>query len=359
MLRYWLALKHAPGVGPTRAAALIESYGSPRAVFEQSRESGALGAALRDPDWAAVDADLAWAAADDCHLLCFDDPLYPTRLRDIADPPPVLYVRGDPRVLDTPQVAMVGSRNPSPLGQETARAFARHLAGVGLSVTSGLALGIDAEAHQGALDGGGGTVAVFGTGTDRIYPARHRQLAHAIVDAGGALVSELSPDMPPRPAHFPRRNRIISGLSLGTLVVEAAPRSGSLITARLAAEQGREVFAIPGSIHNPLARGCHRLIREGAKLVECAEDVLEELAPQLLALLESLPAVADKPAENDIDADQRRLLACVDHNPVSVDMLVDRSGLTADVVSSILLHLELQGYVVSATGGYARTAKRA
>jgi DNA processing protein len=254
---------------------------------------------------------------------------------------------------------MVGSRNPSVVGRETAHDFARNFAASGLVVTSGLAQGIDTASHEGALQGEGQTIAVFGTGLDRVYPARNRQLAHAIVEQGGALVSEYPPGVEPLAANFPRRNRIISGLSLGTLVVEAALRSGSLITARYATEQGREVFAIPGSIHNPLARGCHQLIRQGAKLVETARDVLEELAPQLRA------AIAEQPAEKaaieatpELDEEYRRLLACLEQAPSSVDQIVQRSGLTADAVSSMLLLLELQGYVISAAGGYALTGKR-
>jgi DNA processing protein len=244
------------------------------------------------------------------------------------------------------------------VGAETARDFARSLSRAGLVITSGLALGVDSASHQGALDGGGQTVAVFGTGLDRVYPARNRKLAHAIVEQGGALVSEYPPGMEPLPANFPRRNRIISGLSLGTLVVEAALRSGSLITARYAAEQGREVFAIPGSIHNPLARGCHRLIRQGAKLVETAQDIIEELAPQLRAALAEAGPDRGEAEQPGMDEEYRRLLECLDDGTSSVDQLVQRSGLTADAVSSMLLLLELQGYVVSTAGGYTLAGKR-
>lgn len=359
-LRYWLALLHAPGLGPVGVQALLERYDSPAAIFRHPREDGDLGRYLRDPDWRQVDRDLAWADGDSCRILPVGDPGYPSRLAELPDPPLVLFVRGDAGLLRAPQLAMVGSRNPTALGAETARDFARHLAGVGITITSGLALGIDTAAHRGALDAGGSTLAVLGTGPDRIYPARNRDLAHAIVAGGGALIAEFPPGTPPRPGHFPRRNRIISGLSLGTLVVEAAPQSGSLITARLAAEQGREVFAIPGSIHNPLARGCHRLIRDGAKLVETAGDVLEELAPQLRPLLaEPVPETDADPSGDGLDPDHARLLRCLDHSPRPVDVLVQRSGLTPEAVSSILLLLELQGFVSSAPGGYARTAKRA
>lgn len=358
-LHYWLALLHLPGVGPVRLHELLARHGSPRQLFEQGGRDAALEAelreALRAPAWDAVEHDLSWAG-DGRTIITRDDPRYPPLLAQVHDAPPLLYVHGNVDALVQPQLAMVGSRNPTPLGEETAQQFARVLAGAGLTITSGLALGIDGAAHRGALAARGQTIAVFGTGPDRIYPARHRDLAHAIVDGGGALVSEYPPGTPPLPGHFPRRNRIISGLSLGTLVVEAALRSGSLLTARSAAEQGREVFAIPGSIHNPLARGCHRLIRDGAKLVETAQDVLEELAPQLRAVLaqESAPLVS----EFNFDADYRRLLDCLDFAPTAVDILVERSGLTADAVSSMLLLLELEGYVASATGGgYARTSK--
>jgi DNA processing protein len=358
-LHYWLALLHLPGVGPVRLHELLTRHGSPRGLFEQGARDSTLAPelreALRTPDWGAVDGSLAWAGAGR-HIVTLDDPRYPPLLAQVHDAPPLLFVHGNVEALTQPQLAVVGSRNPTPLGEETALQFARVLAGAGLIITSGLAMGIDAAAHRGALAGKGQTVAVFGTGPDRIYPARHRDLAHAIVDGGGALVSEYPPGTPPLPGHFPRRNRIISGLALGTLVVEAALRSGSLLTARSASDQGREVFAIPGSIHNPLARGCHRLIRDGAKLVETAQDILEELAPQLRAVLAE--ETSSTISVFSLDADYRRLLDCLDFAPTAVDILVERSGLTADAVSSMLLLLELEGYVASAAGGgYARTSK--
>lgn len=353
-LRYWLALLLAPGVGPVQFRELLEQAGDIFTLFK-SPPGGKFKSYLRDPDWAAVDECLAWAEQESCRILPIDDPLYPELLREIHDAPPLLFLRGDPAQLQNPQLAMVGSRNPSVVGRETARDFARTLASAGMTVTSGLALGIDAASHQGALDGGGQTVAVFGTGLDRVYPAKNRELAHAIVEQGGVLLSEYPPGTEPRPANFPRRNRIISGLSLGTLVVEAALRSGSLITARCAAEQGREVFAIPGSIHNPLARGCHQLIRQGARLVESAQDILEELAPRLHAILAM--SEASEPV-NGLDGEHKRLFSCMSDGTNSVDQLVERSGLTADAVSSMLLLLELQGYVVSTAGGYALAGKR-
>jgi DNA processing protein len=358
-LRYWLALLHAPGLGPVGFRELLQRYGDPAALFQQAcPDLGSLRDYVRQPDWEAVGCDLAWVAGDARRIVTLADPKYPPRLAELPSAPPLLFVQGDVTILRSMQIAMVGSRNPTRSGAETAYEFAHSLAASGITITSGLALGVDAACHKGALDAGGHTIAVAGTGPDRVYPARHRDLAHAIVDRGGAIVSEFAPGTPPLPAHFPRRNRIISGLSIGTLVVEAAVSSGSLITARAAAEQGREVFAIPGSIHNPLARGCHRLIRDGAKLVETAQDVLEELAPQLRALLAEAPPTAAEPVP-ELDADQRCLLESLDFAPVSVDVLVERSGLTAETVSSILLLLELHGYVASEPGGqYARTSKR-
>ena len=362
-LEYWLALSRAPDVGAVTISTLLERYGTPHHVFEASAGelrglvSDAALAYLRDPDWAAIAPDLDWLAEPDNHLLTLTDPHYPPLIKETVGPPPILYIKGDPAQLSRPQLGMVGSRNPSPGGGDTAFEFARHLAGAGLTITSGLALGIDAAAHRGALEAGGTTIAVAGTGLDRVYPARHRELAHQIAEQG-ALISEFPIGTPPLPAHFPRRNRIISGLSLGVLVVEAALRSGSLITARIAGEQGREVFAIPGSIHNPLARGCHQLIRQGAKLVETAEHIVEELGP-LAAVTLSTAETADAPAPNTLDADYHSLLACLGHDPTPVDTLVQRSGLTPEAISSMLLVLELQGFVASTTGGlYSRTAER-
>jgi len=363
-LRYWLALLHAPGVGAVGFRELLELVESIPSLFHSSPPpsvSERVRKYLRAPDWDAVERDLVWLEQQDCHILTLDDEIYPSLLRQLFDAPPVLFLRGDFHQLENPQLAVVGSRNPSIVGKETAYDFSRAMASAGLGITSGLALGIDAAAHRGALAGGGHTIAVFGTGLDRVYPASHRDLAHDIVERGGLLVSEYPPGTAPLPGNFPRRNRIISGLSLGTLVVEAALRSGSLITAKLAVEQGREVFAIPGSIHNPLSRGCHQLIREGAKLVETAQDVLIELAPQLQ---EALTLSTTKQEEStgsgvqELDEEYQQLLGCLGDAPCSVDRLVVRSGLTADAVSSMLLLLELQGHVVSTAGGYMLAGKR-
>ncbi len=364
-LRRQLALLRAPGVGPRRRVELLQRYGDTQSLFQRAPSDSDLKPSERNyfsaPDWSAVEADLAWLEAPGRHLLRPGTGDYPPLLAELDDAP-LLFVHGDIHLLSQPQLAMVGSRNPSRPGEETARDFARHLCRCGLVITSGLALGVDAAAHRGALEAGGQTIAVMGTGPDRIYPAANRELAHAIVDNGGALISEFPPGTPPRPGHFPRRNRLISGLSLGVLVVEAALRSGSLITARQAMEQGREVFAIPGSIHNPLARGCHRLLRDGAKLVESGADVIEELAPQLRALLEAEGASAavqgeSEGAELELDSEYLQLLQAMGYESASIDTLVERSGLTAEAVSSMLLLLELQGLVAVVPGGYQRTGK--
>ena len=350
----WLALLALPGVSRRERLTLLEHFGSASAVFDAGRGSlqkllpdrpEAVTALAAGLDEAAHAATLTWLSQPAHHLVTWTDDDYPALLRQIPDPPPALYVLGDRAVLSHPQLAIVGSRNASAAGRENARAFARHLAGAGLAITSGLALGIDGAAHRGALEAeGGATVAVAATGLDRVYPPRHRELAHEIA-ARGALVSEFPLGTPPRAENFPVRNRLISGLALGVLVVEAAAGSGSLITARLATDQGREVFAIPGSIHSPLARGCHALIRQGAKLVETANDILEELGALARIAREARPLPVDLPAP------QRQLLECLGHDPASVDQLVERSGLTVEAVSSMLLELELQGLVEAGAGG--------
>ncbi len=364
-IAYDLALLRAPGVGSATFHHLLERFGSARVLFKcRAAERGGLGlsaatqAFLNQPDWDAVEKDLAWLAGPEHHALTLSDARYPPLLREIGGAPPLLFVHGDAQLLAHAQLAIVGSRNPTPQGAQTAAEFAQHLAGCGLVITSGLALGIDAAAHRGALAAGGYTVAVVGTGLDRVYPARHQALAHEIA-GHGALVSEFPIGTPALPDNFPRRNRIISGLSLGALVVEAAARSGSLITARLAAEQGREVFAIPGSIHNPLARGCHKLIRDGAKLVETAQDILEELGGRFAGLI-SMENQAAVPLAGDmaLGAEALKILECLSFDPASTDILIERSGLTAETVSSMLLVLELQGYVMPVAGGlYSRVIK--
>ena len=403
-LRPWLILATIPGLGPRSLNRLLERFSTPEALLgaDGSRlaAAGARPAVierLRDPRPDLVAAALDWAQAADAHLVARPDPRYPARLGELVDAPLVLYVRGDPQVLADPQLAIVGSRNPTPGAGETTREFARHLAACGLTITSGLAVGIDAAAHRGALEAGN-TLAVLGTRPDR-------------VPAPGPETPPPPPPSAPNAGPTPRRNRLIAALSLGTLVVEAALQSGSLGTARLAAELGREVFAIPGSIHNPLARGCHALIRQGAKLVETAQDVLEELAPLLAPFLgpelplpssalaptaESAPVsltpdaerppggasrttragpsrsrpagspggedqlagwAQDRPGPGTADAlvgedaDYQRLLEALGSDPVPVDLLIQRTGLPANQVSSMLLMLELQGQVSVAPGG--------
>jgi DNA processing protein len=303
----------------------------------------------------------AWLRRPDCCRIEPGHPHYPPQLLAIPDPPQSLFVRGDPALLALPQLAIVGSRGPTPTGRETAFAFARRLANAGLAVTSGLAAGIDSAAHQGALAANGRTLAVCGTGLDRVYPRHNQSLAEDIA-ARGALVSEFPPGTPPLPHHFPRRNRLISGLSLGVLVVEARYRSGSLITARLAAEQGREVFALPGSIHNPLARGCHRLIRDGARLVESPEEVLEGLQGDLFRALSSgalQPTGAARFSGGPLDSDSKILLNACGFEPVDADILVERTGFSAAAITSMLLMLELRGELESSAGGkYCRLPAR-
>ncbi|MCU0970647.1 MAG: DNA-processing protein DprA [Gammaproteobacteria bacterium] len=359
-LRDWLALARSPGAGGATLAGLLAGGLEPaRLLAERGRLPGAdlpprLKAYLAAPDWAGVERDLTWAEQPGNHVITLADSAYPALLRETSGCPLLLFVHGNPDALALPQLAIVGSRNPTEGGRRTTHEFAAHLAAAGIVVTSGMALGIDAAAHEGALAAGGVTVAVTGTGLDRVYPARHRELAHRIA-AAGALVSELPPGTPPMPANFPRRNRIVSGLALGTLVAEASLQSGSLITARLATEQGREVFAIPGSIHSPLSRGCHALIRQGAKLVETAQDIIDEL-PALLGHLASSQSAArgvstDARGAAALEADHRHLLELMGYDPVTADELASRSGWSIAEVSSTLLLLELQGWVSSQPGG--------
>jgi len=292
-----------------------------------------------------------WAQDPQNHLISRGDDNYPELLEQISRPPSDLFVRGDPGLLQMPALAIVGSRNPTRAGARNAFEFARHLASMGFCIVSGLAEGIDTAAHRGALDAGAATVAFLGHGIDRVYPASNRDLAHEIAEHG-ALVSEFPLGTHPGRENFPQRNRLISGVSLGTLVVEAARRSGSLITARFAGEQGREVFALPGSIHNPLARGCHQLLRQGAKLVETADDIVAELAPLASHLLQNaLESTANETATKTDDEEYVQLKKYLSHDPIGVDELVNNSGLTIEQVSSMLLILELEGVVEPLSGG--------
>ncbi len=355
--RAWLVLAHAY-VRPAELDELRQRFGNIEAIVAQSRgtlKTAGLReekcAAISSPDLERIAIAEEWLAADAHHAVAWGEDDYPDLLARMTGSPLLLYVNGNVEALHLPSLAVVGSRNPTAGGVRNAFEFSRHLAAQGFVITSGLAEGIDTAAHRGALDAGGQTIAVLGHGIDRVYPAANHELAHAISE-NGALVSEYPLGARPERWHFPERNRLISGLSLGTLVVEAARRSGSLITARLASEQGREVFALPGSIHNPLSRGCHRLIRQGAKLVETAGDIFDELTPltghlqQRLADPEPLP----EPAATS-DEDYEELRKALGHDPVTINELETRSGLTIDQLSSMLLILELHGEVESLSGG--------
>jgi DNA processing protein len=354
--RPWLTLARVPGLH----AGHLGPVADPLALAAESR--GALASlgfgdaaitALRHPDDHAIDRDETWLAGANRRLVAWGSPDYPPLLAAIADAPLVLFVEGSAAALCLPQLAIVGSRNPTQLGRDTAQQFAQHLAAAGLAITSGLALGIDGAAHRGALAAAGRTIAVLGCGLDVLYPREHASLALEIA-ASGALVSEMPTGTPPLRQHFPRRNRLISGLSVGTLVVEAALQSGSLITARLASEQGREVFAIPGSIHNPMARGCHRLIRQGAKLVETVDDIFTELGALLEGLRAGARVEAPEEAANSgpvLDKDYEILLDALGFAPAGIDTLVARTGFATDVIASMLLILELDGRVAQQPGG--------
>jgi DNA processing protein len=366
--RDWLIALRTPGLGPVglreRLTAAQGDIGE--ALAHLQRHASSLDARapawLEQPDEARIAADLAWLAQPGHRLLRCTDADFPPQLETIAQPPAALFVSGDASLLLRPQVAIVGARSASIAGKANARAFARSLATAGFVVTSGLADGIDAAAHEAVLDMEQPTVAVIGTGADLVYPRKHRDLS-ARVEANGALVSEFPPGTAARADHFPRRNRIIAGLSLGTVVIEAGLQSGSLITARLAAEQGREVFAVPGSIHNPLARGCHRLIRDGARLVESASEIAQTLIPAAQALGVELAqrldlSLAERPERRQTpaggwrdDPEYQRLLSVLGHDQVALDELAARTGQTAAVLSSMLLMLELEGCVEGLPGG--------
>lgn len=370
-LAAWLRLERTAGIGPRTAVALLAAFGSPDGVFAADFPALAAHvtpaqarALLQPPDDAyrrLLDATLTWLAEPGHHVVALGDPDYPDLLARIPDPPLLLYIRGQVELLSGPCLAIVGSRNASAQGRANAQAFAQALSGAGLCIVSGLALGIDAAAHEGALRRCGGTLAVVGTGPDIAYPARNRALCERIAREG-CIVSEYPVGTPPLPGNFPKRNRIISGLAAGVLVVEAAAQSGSLITARQAAEQGRDVFAIPGSIHAALAKGCHMLIREGAKLVDTAQDVLEALAPSPLLALQAarLPradiSLTHMYAEKGMDADapaqaDAALLDALGHDPVEPDVLLARLGCSPGELAARLLVLELAGRIERLPGG--------
>jgi DNA processing protein len=388
---YWLAAIHLAGIGPQALRYALQVLGNINNIFAANElELRQVGfkpkqiESIKNPDWQTAEQDLAWCEKNHCQIISILDSRYPILLKEIHHAPVVLFVQGNSELLNKPQLAMVGSRNPTAAGKALAEQFAYELVHLGLAITSGFALGIDTVSHQSALSAGGKTLAVFGTGLKTIYPASNRKLAESI-QSRGVLISEFSPNEPAHARNFPRRNRIISGLSLGVLVVEAALRSGSLITARIASSQGREVFAIPGSIQNPLVRGCHELIREGAKLVETSGDIVEELGALRAVLpmfsqentekrpnasLETkkepiLPSHYSKKQYNLLNKERvnakkplspdkktRAFLAQMSYEVASFDTIMLRCGLTAGEVSSMLLTLELQGYIRTVRGGY-------
>jgi len=346
----WLQLSLLPGLGDESFRRLLFAFGSPEQILGAGHGAlskvvpGRLASAIcegRAPEALAVVADWLSEAAN--YILTLGDTRYPQALLQIPDPPPLLYVKGHVDLLNLPALAIVGSRNATPQGAALAESFARTLSDAGLTIVSGLALGIDAAAHRGGLAGSARSVAVVGTGLDVVYPARNRALAHELATAG-ALVSEFPLGTGPIASNFPRRNRLISGLARGCLVIEAAAQSGSLITARLANEQGREVFAVPGSIHSPLSKGCHLLIKQGSKLVEAAQDILEELHMPAHA-----PEAASAAAHSGVH--EQALLDHLGFDPCDIDTLSMRSGLPSDVVSSLLTQLEIEGIVAAVPGG--------
>ncbi len=353
-LIYWLLLLKAPHLGVRTFYKALKYFETPEQVFLTSRsarkECGLFRQVTLDylekKDLSLIQKDLDWIKADDCHIVTLIDKNYPEQLKAISDPPPVLYIRGDVSHLSKPQIAIVGSRNPTPGGKQNAYQFSQELSNKGLIITSGMASGIDAQAHIGALECGSPTIAVCGTGLDRVYPAKHKSLARQI-SLKGVLVSEFCIGTSPVANNFPRRNRIISGLSLGTLVVEASIKSGTMITAKLAAEQGKEVFAVPSSIHNPLSQGCHQLIKQGAKLVENIDDIIDELSMDFIA-----PINCDKEpiSTKSMDKNHSVLLKYLGYEAMTIDKIVEKSGLSPQIITQELLLLELENKVMRATG---------
>ena len=370
--RDWLTIVNAPSIGGASLIKAIESLGGAAAVTAASARDlirhgfpQAAADAITRPDQAAIEKGLHWLSQPGHHLLCWDSDDYPVLLRRITGPPAALFIDGDPGCLWQPQIAVIGSRNPTAGGLDHARDFASTLARQGMTITSGLASGIDSAAHAAAMDAGAMTIAVNGTGLDIVYPASSRQLAQR-VRLQGAMISEFPLGTPPRRQHFPSRNRIISGLSLAVLVIEAGLNSGTLITARKAAEQGRDVFALPGSLHNPMAKGCHRLIREGARLVETTADIMQELGPIAaelqMEIRQRLEQAGDDPATADLspkkhknklldDSDYSAVWEVLGYDPKPVDTIIEQSGLSAREVSSMLLMMELKGMVKKHVNG--------
>jgi DNA processing protein len=383
-LFFQLALHRLPDVGAVTYTRLVQHFGTAEAIFTQPIANlekflkptalTAIAEFQRDPHTSLtgqkVQADLDWLNCQpNSTVITSEDSLYPVLLRQIPKPPPLLFVRGDVTCLSLPQIAIVGSRNPSSGGLENAQRFAEYLAANGFAITSGLAMGIDAAAHEGAVMVQGKTIAIMGTGINMVYPARHRELAERILDKGGALVSEFPLGTGAQAANFPQRNRIISGLSYGVLVVEAAIKSGSLITAKIALQQNREVFAIPGSIHNPLARGCHQLIREGATLVETANNIVEQLDGMLSYQRQELLNYAEDKKNTlkttarkahpehsieELSPTEQQLIEAIGFDPVTIDELVERTGNTVGLLIGQLVGLEIKGFVQQLGATYQR-----
>lgn len=353
-LALWVALSNIHGLGNQGICQLLKAFGEPSAVFAASYSqlrqivSNTVAEKINSgPDNRSTESILEWLQTEQNHLITLADPLYPKALLEISDPPPLLYAKGQTKWLNTPGIAVVGSRNSTPQGEKNAEDFSQALAHHGYTIISGMALGIDGAAHRGALKANGATIAVVGTGLDVVYPSRHRELAHQIAERG-LILSEFPLGTPSKAQNFPRRNRIISGLSIGCLVIEANVQSGSLITARLAAEQGREVFAIPGSIHSPVSKGCHQLIKQGAKLVDHIQDIVDELCGI---------STQNISADQVIPQETNPLLDLMGFEPISMEALIERSGLTSDGLSAMLLMLELESKVASLPGGrYQRLA---
>jgi DNA processing protein len=357
----WMVLIRACDLGPVQQIKLLDVFEDPGQIVsapEKTLKSLGLKSttikSIKNPDNKKVTEDVIWLDNPNHFLITWNDPRYPYRLKEITDPPVAVFLAGNPEILNSRQIGIVGSRNPSISGKRITHQFSGQLVKSGLTVTSGLALGIDYCAHLGALDAGGYTIAVLGSGPDIIYPPRHKDIA-AQISTRGALLSEFPPGTPPLAGNFPRRNRIISGLTLGVVVVEAAKKSGSLITARCALEQGREVFSVPGSIYNPLSKGCHHLIKQGAKLVETIDDILEELYLNVpVNHGDTKNHAIHSISDIEFSIEYKQLLDNISFDPVSIDELIETTGLTSDTVSSMLLILEIQGYVSLSGGLYTR-----
>ncbi len=350
-LGLWLALHKTPGIGPRKFAAILKNFPDLGKFFalsknelQELRLEDQTISAIVAPCWKIIEKEIAWSNQNQNHIITLQHQDYPALLKEISDPPPILYAKGDIKLLHRAQIAIVGARKATQHGSQTAYQFAEALGKNGFIITSGLALGIDSASHRGALDNNQLTIAVLGTGLGHIYPRQNRSIFDKIA-TNGLIISEFPISQGPRPQNFPRRNRVISGLSQGILVVEAALKSGSLITARLALEQGRDVFAVPGSIHNPLAKGCHKLIKEGAKLVETLADILPELPPI---------KTTQEPALPPLKQHEQMLLEHVDFHPTTTDLIIHRCDDDTKIVTGNLIRLELKGYIMAMPGGYQR-----